>query len=123
MWRLSVICALFLLCVPLSVVAHADGLVTEGRNVAIQHCGRCHVVDASNRMGGIGSTPSFKLLRSMEDWEERFTSFFARNPHPAFVSVEGLTLERKLPPNAAPFELSARHVDALMAFVRTMQQE
>jgi hypothetical protein len=74
-------------------------------------------------MGGIGSTPSFALLRRMRDWEERYSSFFARNPHPSFITVKGLTNTRTLPPNAAPITLTKQQVDALMVYVRKMKVE
>lgn len=101
----------------------ADSVLEQGKRVADQHCSRCHVVGEANRMGGIGSTPSFALLRRMDDWEERYSSFFARNPHPAFVTVEGLSGTRTLPPNAAPITLTEDEVAALMAYVRSMKTE
>lgn len=101
----------------------AEELYELGHRVATEHCARCHVVSDANRMGGIGSTPSFKLLRGMPDWEERYSSFFARNPHPAFVTVEGVSAPRSLPPNAAPITLTSRQVDALMAYVKAMKTE
>ena len=103
--------------------ALADDLNAAGERVATEHCSRCHVVSDANRMGGIGSTPSFKLLRRMQDWEERYSTFFARNPHPSFVTVEGVSLERALPPNAAPITLTVGQVEALMAYVRAMKVE
>ncbi len=103
--------------------ALAEDLNTTGERVATEHCSRCHVVSDANRMGGIGSTPSFKLLRRMPDWEERYSTFFARNPHPSFVTVEGLSVERTLPPNAAPITLTVQQVEALMVYVRSMQAD
>ncbi len=100
--------------------AAGDDLLDLGEMIAKQHCARCHVIGAFNRMGGIGSTPSFKLLRKRDDWEERYTSFYARRPHPSFVRIRGIEPITNLPPNAAPIELSEREVQALMAFVREM---
>ena len=100
--------------------AAADDLLEVGETVAKQHCARCHVIGAFNRMGGIGSTPSFKLLRKRDDWEERYTSFYARLPHPSFVRIKGVEPRTNLPPNAAPIELSEREVQGLMAYVREM---
>ena len=102
--------------------AGAESALELGKRVAREHCSRCHVVDASNRMGGIGSTPSFKLLCSLPDWEDRFTTFFARQPHPAIITVEGISEDRKLPPNAAPILLTQDQVEALMAYVRVIKQ-
>jgi len=98
-------------------------LNAAGKRVADEHCSRCHVVGEANRMGGIGSTPSFALLRRMRDWEERYASFFARNPHPSFITVKGLSHTRTLPPNAAPITLTEQQVDALMVYVREMKVE
>ena len=53
------------------------------------HCSRCHVIDESNKFGGIGSTPSFQLILGMSDGLERFETFFERRPHPAFVKSFG----------------------------------
>lgn len=103
--------------------ALADDSIAVGKRVAVEHCARCHVVGEANRMGGLGSTPSFALLRRMGDWEERYSSFFARNPHPAFITVEGLSAKRTLPPNAAPITLTEQQVDALMVYVREMKVE
>lgn len=94
-----------------------------GEDVAKRHCARCHVIGEYNRMGGIGSTPSFKLLRKRADWEERYTSFYARLPHPSFVRVEGITPQTDLPPNAAPVDLSAEEVEALMTYIRAISTE
>ena len=55
-----------------------------------------------NRMGGIGSTPSFQLLvNALKDFEDRFRSFFARRPHPAFVTVKGYPRLNDLPDASA----------------------
>ena len=60
-----------------------------GEKLSLAHCGRCHVINKSNRMAGLGSTPSFGALRANESWLERFQSFFARNPHPSFTQIDG----------------------------------
>lgn len=71
-------------------------------------------------MGGIGSTPSFPLLRRMDDWRERFETFYARRPHPVHVRVEGIPKWADLPPNAAEFRLTLQDVDDILAFVETL---
>jgi hypothetical protein len=82
-------------------------------------CGRCHVVSERNRFGGIGSTPSFPALRSMPDWEDRFRTFWALNPHPSFTQVEGLTepFDPASPPHIAPVHLTMAESDAILAYV------
>lgn len=100
------------------VVALAGaGNIEEGRRIANVHCARCHVVGEVNAAGGIGSTPSFRLLVSaFKDWRTRFETFYARRPHPAFLSIEGRgRLREDLPPNAHPVILPARAIDDLVA--------
>lgn len=96
--------------------ATAAGSLEEGRRLAKEHCSRCHVVE-DNKFGGIGSTPSFRLLvTAFKDWRTRFETFYARRPHPAFVSIEGKgRLREDLPPNAHPVTLPARAIDDLVA--------
>lgn len=100
--------------------AWAEGDPEKGRALSLEHCTRCHVVGDYNPMGGIGSTPSFQLLRGMKDWRERFESFYARRPHPVHVRVEGLPKLTDLPPNAAPFTITISDVEHIVSFVETM---
>lgn len=101
----------------------AAGSVEEGLKLANMHCSRCHVVSESNRMGGIGSTPSFRLLvTAFKDWRARFETFYARRPHPAFLSIEGRgRLRTDLPPNAHPVTLPARAIDDLVALAEEIK--
>ena len=57
-------------------VAVITGDAVLGEKVGLQKCGRCHVVNHSNRMKAIGSTPSFALMRTFPDWQQRFETFF-----------------------------------------------
>ena len=59
--------------------------------LAFLHCGRCHVIGERNRMGGIGSTPGFAVIRTWPDWEAKMRGFYLLNPHPAFTQIEGVT--------------------------------
>jgi mono/diheme cytochrome c family protein len=43
--------------------ARAGGDPAKGRDIAIRHCARCHVIADHNPHGSIGSTASFKSLR------------------------------------------------------------
>ena len=90
-----------------------------GEQLSLEHCGRCHVVNESNRMAGLGSTPSFRALRANELWLERFQSFFARNPHPAFTQVEGITppFDISRPPPIVPVEITIEDLEAILAYV------
>ena len=42
----------------------------------------------------LGSTPSFPALKTLPDWFDRFTAFYALNPHPSFLLVEGISRVR-----------------------------
>ena len=95
----------------------------NGRKLAREHCARCHVIGEGNKFGGIGSTPSFRLLvTAFKDWRTRFKTFYARRPHPAFLSIEGKgRLREDLPPNAHPVELPARSIDDLVALAEHLE--
>lgn len=94
----------------------------DGERLARFHCGRCHVVAAEGGIGGIGSTPSFAALRAMEDWEDRFTGFWALPPHPSFTQVEGVTppFREDYPATIAPVELTLDEVEAITEHARTI---
>lgn len=100
-----------------------DGDKASGARLALVHCGRCHVVDDRNRMGGIGSTPSFAALRGRPDWSDLFRAFFVHNPHPSFTQVEGVT--EPFDPNkqihVAPVEITLEEIEAITAFVATIK--
>ena len=100
-----------------------DGDADAGEGLALLHCGRCHVVNEKNRMGGIGSTPSFAALRSFPDWQDRFLTFWSLNPHPSFTQVMGLTkpFDPNRPPHIAPVEITPVDLDAILAFAATIK--
>ncbi|WP_347313444.1 hypothetical protein [Defluviimonas sp. SAOS-178_SWC] len=89
-----------------------------GRKVAEIHCARCHRVSADSRGIGIGSTPSFPAMKALPDWAERFGRFYALNPHPAFLRVDGLSppFDPMLPPPIVPVTLSLDEVEAVQAY-------
>ncbi|KIN70167.1 hypothetical protein Z946_21 [Sulfitobacter noctilucicola] len=95
------------------------GNTALGEEVSLQSCGRCHVVNETNRMNAIGSTPSFRLLRTFEDWEYRFESFYVLKPHAAFTQVADVTepFAENLPSPIAPIEVSLDEIDAIVAYV------
>lgn len=96
-----------------------DGDADRGAKLSLTMCGRCHVVGDVNRLDGIGSTPSFPVLRTFPDWQNRFTAFYALNPHPAFTQVADVTppFDPMHPPAIAPVELSLEELDDIVAFV------
>ena len=104
--------------------ASANDTIEKGREIVRQHCTRCHVVPDMNPYGGIGSTPSFAALKWLSDWEHRFEVFYTLPPHPALVSIEGVSEERSLslPVFVAEIELQIDDVDAILSFVRTLEK-
>lgn len=100
-----------------------DGDHEEGGRLAMVHCGRCHVVDARNRMGGIGSTPSFGALRGRDNWSDLFRAFYVHNPHPSFTQVEGVTepFDPMKQIHVAPVEITLDEIEAIAAFVATLK--
>jgi len=102
------------------VVAVAQtGDTKLGETLSLSQCGRCHVVNESNRMNAIGSTPSFALMRNFPDWQERFETFFLLKPHPAFTQVEDVTepFAAHLPSPIAPIEVTLDQIEAITAYV------
>lgn len=93
-----------------------------GEKVSLSRCGRCHVINESNRMNAIGSTPSFRLLRGFPDWQERFETFFLLKPHPAFTQVEDVTepFAAHLPSPIAPIEVTLEEIEAITAYVSSI---
>lgn len=102
--------------------AGAAGSVEKGRAIAEKHCSRCHVVGANNPMGGIGSTASFQMIAKMPDYLERFQTFYARRPHPAFLRVPGVPRWSNQPAYATEITITLDNVDDIVAFVRTLEK-
>jgi mono/diheme cytochrome c family protein len=100
--------------------APVDTAVGEG--LALVNCGRCHVVNDKNRMNSIGSTPSFALLRTFDDWENRYLTFYARKPHPAYTQITGVTapFDPARPPPIVPLRLTPAELDAIIDYVATI---
>ncbi|CUJ92595.1 hypothetical protein RUE5091_01237 [Ruegeria denitrificans] len=100
-----------------------EGDAVRGEELSMTHCGRCHVIGPQNRMNGLGSTPSFAVLRSMPDWSERFEAFFALNPHPAFTQIDGLTppFDPERPSPIHPVEMTLDELEAILAFVSVIK--
>ena len=100
-----------------------DGNAILGQELSLTHCGRCHVIGPQNRMNGLGSTPSFAVLRAIPDWSERFQAFFTLNPHPAFTQIEGVTepFAPERPSPIHPVEISLDDLEAILAFVAAIR--
>ena len=93
-----------------------------GEKLSLFHCGRCHVINERNKYGGIGSTPSFGALRTLEDWENRFLAFYTLAPHPAFTQIEGVTdpFPINRPSPIHPMELTEAEIEEIIEFARTI---
>jgi mono/diheme cytochrome c family protein len=102
----------------------ATDLIEKGRQLAEEHCIRCHVVKEDNPFSGIGSTPSFRLLvTALPDWLERFETFHARRPHPAIVRFEGIAPPTDNPPANRTVDLRIEDIDAIVAFAISLRQQ
>ena len=108
-----------------ALFAHGSVMADDyapGEKLTLFHCGRCHVINEKNKYGGIGSTPSFAALRTMEDWEDRVDAFFALAPHPAFTQIEGVTepfpIDRPSPIH--PVELTLDELNTIKEYTRTI---
>ena len=102
--------------------ALADGDPEKGRVLSEQHCSRCHVIGDFNRFGGIGSTASFQMIVKMKDAVGRFKSFYARRPHPAFLTVPGVDKWSKAPAYATEFTITLEQVEDIVAFAKTLKK-
>ena len=102
-----------------AVVIELTGDAALGEELSMVQCGRCHVINDSNRMNAIGSSPSFAVMRTFPDWQERFETFFMLKPHPAFTQVEDVTdpFPEHLPSPIAPIEVTLEDIEAITAFV------
>lgn len=122
--RLNIaVTAMLLLAGMNPLAAQENGSIIKGKKIAEMHCSRCHVVGNFNPGGGISSTPSFQLLvKRRPDYKKRFRTFFARRPHPAFLSVKGIgRIRPDLPPNAQPIELTEKDVLDIAVFIETLK--
>lgn len=99
-----------------------DGDPIAGEALSLLHCGRCHVINDTNRMKGMGQTPSFALMRTFEDWLNRFSAFYILNPHPSFTQVAGITppFNAHLPPAIVPVEITQSELNNILAYVATI---
>jgi hypothetical protein len=93
-----------------------------GEKLTLFNCGRCHVVSTKNRMGGIGSTPSFAVLRTIDDWEDRMKAFWTLRPHPGFTQIQGMTepFPANRPPAVHPISLTLEELSVIVDYARTI---
>lgn len=100
-----------------------NGDAVAGRKVSKSMCGRCHVVIPEERMNAIGSTPSFMVLRTFADWEERFSAFYVLKPHGAFTQVKDVTppFPEDRPSPIIPVEVTLDDIEAILAYVAALE--
>ena len=106
---------------PVSVEITGDAIA--GRKVAYVKCSRCHVTERGRGIVGIGSTPSFAVMRGFKGWEARFASFYALNPHVAFTQIADVTdpFPAERPSPIAPVTLTLDDLDAILAYVAVIE--
>lgn len=99
--------------------ADLTGDARRGGTLSQTLCGRCHAVSPDRRLNGIGSTPSFMVLRALPDWEDRFSVFYTLNPHPAFTQIADLTapFDAERPSPIHPIDLTLDDLDDILAYV------
>ncbi len=104
------------------VAAPMPGDAGTGLGLSLRHCGRCHVVGPQNRMAGIGNTPSFRVLRTFGDWEDRFGAFYALKPHPSFTRVEDLSppFPDGTQPTIEPVTLTIEELEDITAYAASL---
>ena len=100
--------------------AMSENTALLGFEVAKIHCARCHVIGQYNRMGGIGNAPSFQAMANNEDYKERFSTFYARRPHPVFVRVPGYARWSNAAPYNPEFKISHEEIDQLAAYAASL---
>jgi len=117
---LALLTALMLLCP--SVAAAQEGYA-PGEKLTLMNCGRCHKVSEKDRMGGIGSTPSFAALRRIENWEERMKAFWTLRPHPSFTQIKNITepFPENRPSVIHPISLTLDELEIIINYSRTIE--
>lgn len=120
--RIPALATALALCAALPPGGPAADDWAPGEKLAYLNCGRCHVIGERNRMGGIGSTPSFASLRADADWEERMRAFYTLNPHPAFSQVDGVTppFDPARPSPIHPLRLTRQEIEVIIDYARTV---
>lgn len=100
-----------------------EGDAMRGEALSFANCGRCHVIGDRNRMSGIGSTPSFGLMRGLPDWDERFMTFYLRAPHPAITQIEGITdpFDPARPVSIFPLSITQAEMEDILTYVSTIK--
>jgi len=108
---------------PAQAPVFAQTMIEQGRKISQEQCSRCHVIGDFNPTGGISSTPSFQIMvNALPDWEERFSTFYARRPHPAAVEVRGIPPLSKSIATMVRVVIDIEDVGAITAFAKTLKK-
>ncbi len=80
--------------------------IAAGKSAAIKSCSKCHVIGDYNRLGGIGSTPSFWIMaRKPKSYVPRLLTFRERRPH-----------------RSMKFDVTKQDIDNIIAYVKQLKQ-
>ncbi len=115
----AAIAVLSMLCGPLAAAQN----YAPGEKLTMINCGRCHKVSEKDRMGGIGSTPSFAVMRTWDNWEDKMKAFWTYRPHPSFAQIEGVTepFPADRPPFVHPISLTLEELRVIIDYARTIE--
>ncbi len=102
------------------IPAHAQ-ILERGRELSIKHCASCHVIGDFNKFGGIGSTPSFRVLASLKDGAERFQTFHVRRPHNSIVFLPDQKPPTEVPLRSPPIEIDYQDIKDIAAYGMTLR--
>ena len=103
--------------------ARAGGDPVKGRDIAINHCARCHVIADHNPHGGIGSTASFRTMTTLPDYVDRFRTFYLRRPHPVFTNVPEVAPLKRQTLSATPFTVTLEDIENLTAYAISLRRK
>lgn len=61
------------------------------------------------------------MVNHLDDWEERFSSFFARLPHPSVIVYAKQERDADAPPMIVEIAISPSDLDAILAYARSLK--
>ena len=103
--------------------ARAGGDPVKGREIAIKHCARCHVIADYNPHGSIGSTASFRMMTNLPDYVDRFQTFYLRRPHPVFTNVPEVAPLKRQTLSVTPFTVTLEDIENLTAYAISLHRK
>ena len=103
--------------------ARAGGDPAKGREIAISHCARCHVIADDNPHGSIGSTAAFRMMTTLPDYVDRFRTFYLRRPHPVFTNVPEVAPLKRQTLSVTPFTVTLEDIQNLTAYAKSLHEK